>query len=161
MITFIPYFIHPGWFVAFFIHPAWISGFIDGEGTFHVAIQKNSTIALGYQVQLQFAITQHIRDTTLMSLLMLYLGVGTVVADGSFKVQYRVRSLIELEILFMLLDNYPLVTQKRLDAEAFRQVHAMMKEGKHLTPEGLEVIRGIQKSMNRNRLLPLKKRKPR
>ncbi len=30
-----------------------------GEGTFAVAIQRNSTMRLGYQVQLQFVITQH------------------------------------------------------------------------------------------------------
>jgi hypothetical protein len=112
-------FFHPFWFVAFFIHPAWISGFIDGEGTFHVAIQNNSFIALEYQVQLQFAITQHIRDASLMSLLKLYFGVGTITSDGPLKVQYRVRSLTELERIFVLLDNYPLMTQKRLDAEAF------------------------------------------
>jgi len=68
-------FFHPFWFVAFFIHPAWISGFIDGEGTFHVAIQNKFFIALGYQVQLQFAITQHIRDASLMSLYTLVLAL--------------------------------------------------------------------------------------
>jgi len=52
-----------------------------------------------------------------MSLLKLYFGVGTITSDGPLKIQYRVRSLTELETI--LLDNYPLMTKKRLDAEAF------------------------------------------
>jgi len=40
-------------------------------------------------------------------------GVGTVVADGSLKVQYRVSSLIELETLFMLLSTGDTVATRR------------------------------------------------
>ena len=36
----------------------WVTGFIDGEGCFHVSIVKNKTMKTGFEVQLQFSITQ-------------------------------------------------------------------------------------------------------
>ena len=38
------------------LNPQWVLGFIDAEGCFHVSIQKNNTMRLGVQVQLQFAV---------------------------------------------------------------------------------------------------------
>ena len=138
-------------------HPAWVTGFIDGEGTFSVGIQKNKTIALGVQVQLQFSITQHIRDLSLMQQFPAFFGAGAVSSDGPTKVQYRMRGFKDLErYLFPLLDKYPLMTQKRLDAEAFRAVHVLMKSGRHLTPDGLNEIRTIKDSMNRGRMARFK-----
>jgi hypothetical protein len=139
-------------------HPAWVTGFIDGEGTFFVDLLKNKTMALGIQVQLQFSITQHIRDANLMRSLVDFFGAGIVVPDGPTKVQYRIRRFADFEqCLFPLLDEYPLMTQKRLDAEAFRKVHALMKDGQHLTPDGLDEIRAIKSTMNRARMLEFKK----
>ena len=139
-------------------HPAWVTGFIDGEGTFFVDLLKNKTMALSIQVQLQFSITQHIRDADLMRSLVDFFGAGIVVSDGSTKVQYRIRRFADFEqSLFPLLDEYPLMTQKRLDAEAFRKVHALMKDGRHLTPDGLDEIRAIKSTMNRARMLEFKK----
>lgn len=138
----------------------WVLGFIDGEGCFHVAIQKNNTLRCGYQVQLQFCITQHIQDRELMDQLILFCfslwgkeGVGTVNSDGPLKVQYRIRGMDDLEYhLFPFLEKNPLLTKKRLDYEQFRAVHALMRKGLHLTPEGLAQIRLIKGLMNRSRV---------
>ena len=71
--------------------------------------------------------------------------------------------------LFPLLDRYPLQTplgstssvgvtpagaveQKALDATAFREVHALIKAGLHLTPNGLDQIRSLKAIMNRARM---------
>lgn len=48
------------------LNPAWVIGFIDGEGTFYCDISPKPDIKIGYQVTLQFVITQHIRDVVLM-----------------------------------------------------------------------------------------------
>ena len=63
------------------LHPAWVVGFIDGEGTFFIDLLKNSTIKLGIQVQLQFIITQHIRDAALMLDLQDFFNCGSIVND--------------------------------------------------------------------------------
>lgn len=135
------------------LNPAWVVGFIDGEGTFFVAVQKNTTLALGYQVQLQFSVSQHIRDIVLMNQFISFFGAGTVVSDGLSKVQYRMRRFNDFEpSLFPLLDQFPLLTQKRFDAEAFRRVYTMMKSGQYLTQEGLDSIIAIKATMNNRRV---------
>lgn len=136
------------------LHPEWVLGFIDAEGCFHIAIQKNSTMRLGVQVQLQFAITQHSQDRELMTQFIPFFGgVGTVVKDGSSKYQYRIRNMDHLENnLFPFLDKHQLLTRKSIDYQHFRAVHAMMRKGLHLTPEGLTQIRELQSKMNRQRM---------
>jgi hypothetical protein len=44
----------------------WVVGFIDAESCFHVSVAVNNSMALGYQVSLEFSITQHIRDRALL-----------------------------------------------------------------------------------------------
>jgi len=50
----------------------WLIGFTDGEGTFSVEINKNSTMKTGYQVQIAYIITQHVRDLALLQQIKIY-----------------------------------------------------------------------------------------
>lgn len=134
-------------------HPAWVTGFIDGEGTFFVGVYAKSDMRLKYQVSLEFAITQHVRDLAMMYKLPLFFNCGYVALNsGKSTCQFRIRNVLELEQnLFPLLEAYPLQTQKALDAAAFREVHALVKDGRHLTAEGLDKIRVLKGTMNRAR----------
>jgi hypothetical protein len=135
------------------LHSAWVTGFIDGEGTFYCGINPKSDMKLGFQVTLEFVITQHIRDALLMQKLVDFFNCGYLVKDGPTKYQYRIRNINDLEQhLFPLLNNYPLQTQKALDAEAFRQIHSLILAKKHLTVEGLNQIRSIKATMNKGRM---------
>ena len=96
---------------------------------------------------LQFAITQHIRDATLMLDLQEFFGcyVGgahdTIAKNGPTKKQFRILSFPHItNNLLPLFELHPLCTQKALDMQAFSKVHGMMVQGMHLTPEGLEQI---------------------
>ena len=44
----------------------WISGFTDGEGCFHISINKLSDMKLGWQVLPEFRIVQHERDEVVL-----------------------------------------------------------------------------------------------
>lgn len=139
------------------LHPAWVTGFIDGEETFFVDILKNSTMSLGYQVQLQFVITLHIRDAELVHMFVDFFGCGYVANDGPTKLQYRIRGYNDFDkSLFPLLYAFPLMSQKRLDAEAFRRVYTMMGDKLHLTDNGLAEVRAIKATMNRARMTQYK-----
>jgi hypothetical protein len=81
---------------ASLINPHWIVGFIDGEGCFHVSVSKNNSMKLGYQVTLEFSITQHIRDKKLMEKLIKFFGCGYVINDTPTKLQYRIRNKKDL-----------------------------------------------------------------
>ena len=134
------------------LNPHWIVGFIDGEGCFHVGISKNKTMKLGYQVTLEFSITQHIRDKELMNKLIDFFGCGYVIKDTPMKLQYRIRDRQDLsKNLFPFLDQNTLLTVKSLDYLDFKLVHSMLEEKLHLTQEGLDEIRIIQARMNLNR----------
>jgi LAGLIDADG endonuclease len=135
------------------LNPDWVVGFIDGEGCFHVSIPKNKSMKLGYQVSLEFSITQHVRDRELMDKLVQFFNCGYVSNDTVNKVQYRIRDKKQLsKNLFRFLDHHSLLTIKLLDYLDFKKVHEMVEKGLHLTPEGLDEIRAIQSTMNRNRL---------
>lgn len=109
-------------------------------------------------MQLQFSITQHIRDAALMQSIQEFFGCGYIVNDGATKKQFRIRGFNDISnTLIPFLDQYPLHTQKALDLLVFRQVHGMMKNGLHLTPEGLEEIRALKSTINRARMIQYKK----
>jgi hypothetical protein len=59
------------------LDPWWVCGFSDGEGCFSVGVFKNSSLRLGYQVQLEYSITQHKRDHDLLMLLPSFFAVVT------------------------------------------------------------------------------------
>jgi LAGLIDADG endonuclease len=135
------------------LNPYWVVGFIDGEGCFHVSVSKNKIMKLGYQVSLEFSITQHVRDRELMNKLVRFFNCGYIINDTTTKIQYRIRDRKQLsENLFLFLDHHSLLTIKLLDYLDFKKVHEMIDKGVHLTPEGLDEIRLIQSTMNRNRL---------
>lgn len=56
----------------------WVVGFIDAEACFHVSVAVNNTMTLGYQVSLEFCISQHIRDRLLMNKFIAFFGCPTL-----------------------------------------------------------------------------------
>jgi len=102
-------------------NPYWVVGFVDGEGCFSVLVLgcpktragvfKNKTLRLGYQVQLEFSITQHIRDHNLLLQFPEFFGCGYVAPDGPTKEKYLVRDLSDLNrVIIPFFHSYPLRT---------------------------------------------------
>lgn len=60
--------------------PQWISGFVSGEGNFDAGVRISKNI-IGYNVYLRFRITQHVKDTKLLELIIKFLGVGRLEKD--------------------------------------------------------------------------------
>lgn len=108
---------------------------------------------VGFQVTLEFSVSQPMRDYLLLTKLIDFFNCGNVQKDGKTKYQFRIRKLEDLENhLFPLMDDYPLQTQKHLDYLAFKQIHSLMLAKQHLNSDGLKLIRGIKKTMNRARM---------
>ena len=134
----------------------WIVGFVDGEGCFHVAINKNNTTALGFQVQPEFTVVQHERDIQILYALKDYFGCGVVRRNNGDRFCYRARSASHLrEKIIPFFEQHKLKTKKRVDFEKFRDVVLLIEEKKHLTVEGLQNIREIQAGMNRKSMKKL------
>lgn len=120
---------------------------IDGEGTFYIGIYKNKTMKTGFIVILEFVITQHKRDLELMYKFKEFFSAfyyikprGYVIKDGETKYIYRIRDVQLIEkSLIPLLNDYPLMTLKRLGGEAtqcFKEALELIKSKEHLTLEG-------------------------
>jgi len=131
----------------------WISGFVDGEGCFHVAINKHSDMTNGFQVLPEFTVVQHKRDVQVLHALKSYFGCGVVRTNHGDRMAYRVRAKKDLlQHIIPFFEKHPLKTKKRLDFQKFRRVVLMMEAGDHLTTEGLKEARRIAGQMNRGQL---------
>ena len=135
------------------LDPEWITGFVDGEGCFHVSINANETMKCGYQVLPEFTVVQHERDVAVLHALKAHFGCGVVRKNHGDRMAYRVRALDHLlDRIVPFFVKYPLKTRKRIEFEKFRDVLLVMREGEHLTDGGVDRIRDIAGRMNRGSL---------
>ena len=130
----------------------WITGFVDGEGCFHVGISKHPDMTTGFQVLPEFTVVQHKRDVQVLHALKKHFGCGVVRINHGDRMAYRVRSLKHMrEYIVPFFDKHSLKTKKRIDYIKFRRVVLMMGAGVHLKRDGLQEIRRIAAQMNRGR----------
>ncbi len=135
------------------LEPQWIVGFVDGEGCFHVAINRNEGMSTGYQVLPEFTVVQHERDVQVLYALKEHFGCGVVRKNNGDRVAYRVRDFGQLiEIIVPFFEKHFLKTKKRVDFIRFRRILLKMQKRMHLTLEGIEEIREQKELMNRGRL---------
>ena len=128
----------------------WITGFVDGEGCFHVGINAHKEMTTGFQVLPEFTVVQHKRDVQVLHALKGYFGCGVVRVNHGDRLAYRVRGqkdLIERIVPFFV--QHPLKSRKNVDFIKFRHILLLMEAGGHLTAEGIEQIRDIAAQMNR------------
>jgi hypothetical protein len=132
------------------LEPQWIVGFVDGEGCFHVGINANSDMKVGFQVLPEFTVVQHERDVQVLHALKASFGCGVVRTNHGDRMAYRVRGKEHLlQRIIPFFEKHPLKTKKRADFEKFRRIVQMMETGVHLTSDGVEEIRRISSQMNR------------
>ena len=142
------------------LSPDWVVGFVDGEGCFHVSILRHPEMTVGYQVLPEFTLVQHERDVQILYALKRFFGCGVVRPNHGNRWAYRVRKLQCLERVCDFFTRHPLKTRKQVDLVRFRRIVHKMREGRHLTPEGLLEIVDIALRMNtgeREALLRIKK----
>jgi hypothetical protein len=128
----------------------WVTGFVDGEGCFHVGINEHSDMKTGFQVLPEFTVVQHERDVQLLFALKAFFGCGVVRSNHGDRMAFRVRgqeNLLRRIVPFFV--EHPLKSKKRVDFEKFRSILLMMEAGEHLTAVGVERIREIARQMNR------------
>ena len=130
----------------------WITGFVDGEGCFHVGINPHGDMTAGYQVLPEFTVVQHERDVQVLYALKEHFGCGVVRVNHGARMAYRVRGIKHLlERIVPFFVEHPLKTRKNVDFQKFRDVLLMMDAGEHLTAGGIDKIRTIAAQMNRGR----------
>jgi hypothetical protein len=120
------------------LNPYWVSGFVDGEGSFMVSIQRDISYKHKERVKLNFSITQHTNNILLLYLLEFHFLCGGVHKGGRDGMsRYQTGSLSDINnIIIPFFDAYPLQGIKAMDYADFRKVAQMMASGFHRTSEG-------------------------
>src|ERR1700687_2593998 len=130
----------------------WVVGFVDGEGCFYVGIDPQPEMSCQYQVLPEFTVVQHRREVQLLHALKKFFGCGVVRQNHGERMAYRVRGLDHLtERIVRFFEQHPLKSRKRVDFARFRKILHLVKQGKHLSPQGIEEIRAIASVMNTGR----------
>src|SRR3989338_7158141 len=122
------------------LHPQYVIGFIDGEGSFSVSINKHQTLKNGIEVKAEFEIELRADDREILERIMETIGTG-IIYDCSYErygwyphTKFKITSVKDMEkYLFPFLDRYPLQAKKRQVYKLFRKIVLMMIKKEHLT----------------------------
>jgi hypothetical protein len=132
------------------LDPNWVCGFVDGEGTFYIGINKHPEMTAGYQVLPEFRVVQHERDIQLLHALKSFFGCGVVRRNHGDRFELRIRKLETLrDVIVPFFQKHKLHTKKSLDFIRFAKVIRLMGLGQHLIQDGIVKIIDIAKLMNR------------
>ena len=129
----------------------YLSGFADGEGSFSASLRRRKDHSMGWQVVLTFNVSQ--KERTVLALFKRYLGCGRLQTrfDGiSYYVVSNPISITEKVIPFFKRFDFLSQTKKR-NFSIFQQIAELVKEKKHLTPEGLSRIVSLREKLNEGR----------
>jgi hypothetical protein len=126
----------------------YLVGFTDGEGSFNVSFRPRSDYKLPWKVSLCFNISQ--RDEVILALFKRHLGCGTMRQRHDGVWYYEVNTftaIVENVIPFFERFGF-LSAKKRRDFSKFKQLAEMMRQGYHLTREGIQEILKVRVAMN-------------
>ena len=128
------------------IHPWYISGFVDGEGTFHVSFAKRTDLPKKWAIIPEFHVSQHQDRASVLDEIQKYFGCG-IIRDNHRGRANDVTKVLVVRNLRDLLDKivpffqcYPLRSQKRNDFQTFAEIVSAMEQGSHHSSEGFRAI---------------------
>ena len=134
----------------------YVAGFVDGEGGFHVAVQRNPSVKTLRQNVPEFHVSQHETSKEVLGLLPKVFSCGHIKPNhkGSSRDVtwvFVVRSRQDLATrVIPFFRKYRLRTTKRHDFETFSEIVVAMCEGRHKTAHGLSGLLKMAFSMNKS-----------
>jgi LAGLIDADG endonuclease len=134
----------------------YLSGYVDGEGTFHIAIQRNPSTKNGWQLVPEFHVSQNPERASILLLLKAHLGCGRIRRNAraggrDVSLVFVVRNRVDLvDKVIPFFETHPILSEKRLEFEAFASIVKAMHRKEHLSPEGFERLLTTALRMNGN-----------
>lgn len=132
---------------------AYIAGYVDGEGSFHVAIQRNSCTRAKWQLVPEFHVSQNEERRQVLDLIALRLGCGRIrqnhrgSTDTCLVFVVRDRSDLLTKVI-PFFEAQPLLSSKQRDFAVFAQIVRAMDRREHLSKDGFELLRRKALQMN-------------
>ena len=134
--------------------PWYVSGFVDGEGSFHIALYKDVRMKTGWKIIPEFHVSQRISSRSILDRLVLFFACGYVKANhrtnpNDLTYVYVVRDRNDLlEKIIPFFERYPLNTEKEKDFRMFARIVRMMNDNHHRTTAGVKKIITLAYQMN-------------
>lgn len=136
------------------LNPWYIVGFVEGEGTFHIALYKDSRMCTRIKVIPEFHINQsHLRLVTLEKIRDFfdcgYIKDNHKAKSNDVTKVYVVRDRKDLKKkLVPFFEKYPLLSNKQKDFELFKEVVSLVDQGEHRKITGIKKILRLAYQMN-------------
>jgi hypothetical protein len=137
-----------------------MAGFVSGEGCFYVGVKKSSNYKTGYQVVLEFSVSQHRRDEQLLNPggdaehgFISFFDCGKFNSYSNISwATFRVHKFIDVQSkIIPFFQQYKIVGLKLEDFKDFIRIAEIVKEKGHLNDKGLAEIQKIKVGMNKGR----------
>ena len=133
---------------------SYISGYVDGEGSFSVSVQRNRSCRVGFQLVPEFHVSQNGDRAQVLGLIRDRMGgCGYIKSNGrrDRALVYVVRKRTDLlEHVIPFFERSPLLSTKQGDFEKFASIVRAMSIGHHLTDPGFRELLQVALSMNGN-----------
>jgi hypothetical protein len=130
---------------------SYISGYVDGEGSFSVSVQRNQSCRVGFQLVPEFHVSQNGDRAQVLELIRERLGCGYVkpnsTRDRALVLVVRNREDL-LERVIPFFERYPMLSAKQADFEKFACVVRGLAQGHHRTVAGFNELLELALSMN-------------
>jgi hypothetical protein len=132
---------------------AYLAGFVDGEGCFHVAVQRNPSTRLQWQLVPEFHVSQNLERREVLDLLMQRFGCGRIQEnhrgsrDKSLVYVVRRRNDLTNKVI-PFFEAQPLLSSKQDEFLVFAHIVREMVKRTHLTSSGFQTLVDLAVSMN-------------
>ena len=136
------------------LDPWYITGFVEGEGTFHIAFYKDPRMKQGVKVIPEFHVNQSYLRLQTLEGIQKYFDCGYIKENHKNSARdttyvYVVRDREDLlKKIIPFFYQYPLHSVKRESFHLFARVVLLVSKGKHLEQEGMKAIIQLAYRMN-------------
>ena len=126
----------------------YLAGFSDGEGSFNVSFRPREDYKAPWKISLCFNISQ--KDKVILALFKRYLGCGTLRSRPDDVWYYEVNNFSAIwDNVIPFFKRYKFLSaKKKRDFSKFCQIVEMIRDGEHLTKDGIKKILEIRRNMN-------------
>jgi hypothetical protein len=134
--------------------PWYVIGFVDGEGSFHVALYRDPRMKTGWKVIPEFHVSQRSSSRSILDRLVKFFDCGYVKPNHKTNPHdltyvFVVRNREELlKKVIPFFGQFSLQTEKQKDFQLFKKIVLMMKDKKHQNSKGIQKIIKIAYQMN-------------
>jgi hypothetical protein len=129
----------------------YITGYVDGEGSFSVSVQRNTSCRVGFQLVPEFHVSQNGDRAQVLEIIRQRLGCGYIKAnskrDRALVLVVRNRKDL-LDRMIPFFERCPLLSTKHAEFQRFARIVRSMALGVHRTPAGFEALLHEALSMN-------------